>query len=48
MPTLHNYKTGELIREATQEELRASIEAAKRDGGSGVILADETAYYVTE
>jgi hypothetical protein len=37
MPTLHDYETAEVIREATHAELKASKEAAFRDGGAGVI-----------
>lgn len=36
-PTLHDYRTGEIIRNATAAELKASREAALRDGGAGVI-----------
>lgn len=36
-PTLHDYETGEVIRRATAAELKASKEAAFRDGGAGVI-----------
>lgn len=36
-PTLHDYETGEVIRHATAAELKASKEAAFRDGGAGVI-----------
>lgn len=46
--TLHNYKTGEAIRPATAAELAASIEAAKSDGGAGVITVDGVACYVQE
>lgn len=45
---LHNYKTGEVIRPATAEELAASIEAAKADGGAGVIVVDGVSCYVQE
>jgi len=52
MPTLHDYHTGAVIRTATAGELAASIEAAKHDGGSGVILVDvfgeETYCYAME
>jgi len=40
MATLHNYETGESIRKATAKELAESIEAAKHDGGAGVIVVD--------
>lgn len=38
---LYDYNTGELIRPATPDELAASIEAADRDGGAGVILVED-------
>lgn len=46
--TLTNYETGEAIRPATAEELAASIEAAKTDGGAGVIEVDGVSCYVQE
>lgn len=46
--TLHNYKTGEAIRPATAAELAASIEAAKTDGGAGVIVVDGVSCYAQE
>lgn len=46
--TLRNYKTGEAIRPATADELAASREAAKHDGGAGVITVDGVACYVEE
>ncbi len=48
MNTLHDYKTGEIIRPATDAELAASIEAAKTDGGRGVIVVDGVSCYVAE
>jgi len=45
-PLLCDYQTGDTIREATIEELRASIKAAKHDGGAGVILIDGKPCYV--
>lgn len=45
---LLDYKTGEFIRWATAAELAASIEAAKRDGGTGVISVDGRSCYVQE
>lgn len=48
MATLHNYDTGEAIREATTEELAESIEAAEHDGGAGVIEVDGVRCYVVE
>lgn len=44
--TLRNYQTGEAIREATADEIVASIAAAKRDGGAGVIEIDGLSCYV--
>lgn len=44
--TLMAYDTAETIREATSEETRASIEAAQRDGGAGVIEVDGRRCYV--
>lgn len=35
---LYDYNTAEFIRPAAAEELAASIEAATKDGGAGVIL----------
>lgn len=46
--TLHNHKTGEAIRPATADELAASIEAARTDGGAGVIVVDGVSCYVQE
>lgn len=46
--TLHDYKTGEYIREATEAELAASIDAAEHDGGSGVIQVDGQSAYAQE
>jgi hypothetical protein len=40
MATLHDYVTGEEIREALDAETRASIETARVDGGAGVINVD--------
>lgn len=37
---LHDYQTGAALRPATEEELQSSIEAARRDGGTGVIEID--------
>lgn len=47
-PVLHNYKTGEQIRNATSAELTASIDAAEHDGGTGVIVVDGVSCYVVE
>ena len=43
---LHDYKTGEVIRDATPAELAESIEAEKHDGGAGVIVVDGRNCYV--
>lgn len=37
---LYDYETATIIRPATVDELGASIDAATRDGGAGVILVD--------
>jgi hypothetical protein len=47
-PILHNYETGQQIRNATQEELTESIEAADTDGGAGVITVDGVDCYVED
>lgn len=44
--TLHDYSTGEYLRDATQEETDESIAAARTDGGAGVILVDGRSCYV--
>ena len=43
---LCSYQTGEGIRRATREELIASLAAASRDGGAGVIVVDGRSCYV--
>lgn len=48
MAKLCNYKTGETIREATEEETQESREAAESDGGRGVIEVDGVNCYVVE
>lgn len=48
MATLHDYRTGEVLREAAADELAASIDAAERDGGAGVIEVDGRTCYVVE
>ena len=45
---LINYSTGDIVRPATADELRASIDAAKIDGGAGVIDVDGRSCYVSE
>jgi len=48
-PLLHLYSTGEELRPATAEEHRASIRAARFDGGAGVIVLDDgRRCYVTD
>jgi len=43
---LCNYTTGNVIRTATATEYRASLEAARVDGGAGVISVDGESCYV--
>lgn len=43
---LMSYDDAEAIRPATHAEVLASIEAAKHDGGAGVILVDDRRCYV--
>ena len=43
---LTDYNTAEVIREATEDEYDASVEAAKHDGGAGVIDVDGRRCYV--
>jgi hypothetical protein len=38
--SVHDYQTGDVLRPATEDELRSSIDAAQRDGGAGVIEID--------
>ena len=45
---LRDYRTNAAIRPATADELRDSIETAKRDGGSGVIDVDGQSCYVED
>jgi len=45
-PTLHRYDTGEELRDATPAELAESVEAARHDGGAGVIRVDGVRCYV--
>lgn len=40
------YDSGIILRDATDEEEEASIEAAKTDGGAGVIIVDDRSCYV--
>jgi len=46
--TLYDYKNGEPIRPATATETAASYEAARYDGGAGVIEVDGVSCYVWE
>ncbi len=43
---LYDYHTGAFIRRATREELIASLEAARKDGGAGVIKVEDKECYV--
>ena len=45
---LINYETNEHIRTASKEEQAESIDAAKHDGGAGVILVDGVRCYVQD
>lgn len=45
--TLHDYFSGDYIREATPEEVAASVEAAQHDGGHGVIDVNGRSCYVS-
>ena len=45
-PTLHRYDTGEELRDATPAELAESVEAARHDGGAGVIEVAGVRCYV--
>ena len=47
-PVLCDYATGASLRNATVEELAASVEAAEHDGGAGVITVDGRDCYVLE
>lgn len=40
MANLMKYEDGSFIREATQDELEASLSAAERDGGAGCITVE--------
>lgn len=44
--TLHDYRTGDYIRDATLEETAASMNTAQHDGGAGVIPVDGRSCYV--
>jgi hypothetical protein len=45
--TLHDYKSGDVIRRATDAEAQASVEAAKSDKGAGVITVNGRSCYVS-
>lgn len=45
-PYLIDYATGDAIREATEQEFHASMEAAQHDGGAGVIDVDGRLVFV--
>lgn len=45
---LMDYYTGEESRPATKSEAEESAEAAKWDGGAGVILVDGRSCYVSD
>lgn len=45
-PTLYDYRTADALRVATLEELAESVDAARYDGGAGVILVDDQPCYV--
>ena len=47
-PVLYRYSDGKSIRNATDAELAASVEAAEHDGGAGVITVDGVDCYVVE
>jgi paraquat-inducible protein B len=47
-PVLYRYEDAQELRNATAEELAESIEAAKHDGGAGVITVDDVGCYVQE
>ena len=44
---LYDYSTGELIREATEDEIAASDKAAARDGGVGAFEAEVDGEMIT-
>lgn len=45
---LYRYDDAEAIRNATADELAASLKAAESDGGAGVITVDGVDCYVQE
>jgi len=48
MASLMNIDTNEEVREATDEELADSLDAAEHDGGVGAIDVDGTTCYVAD
>lgn len=48
MANLMKYEDASIIRTATPEELKASEDAAKRDGGVGAITVDGVTCYVID
>jgi hypothetical protein len=48
MAKLCDYDTAEVIREATEEEAKASRETTKHDGGAGVVLVNGERCYVED
>lgn len=48
MPRLMKYDDASVIREATMEEWEESVEAAKHDGGAGVIEVSGVSCYVED
>lgn len=45
---LRDFNTTDYLRPATEQELEASREAARHDGGAGVIIVDGRKCYVEE
>ena len=43
---LYDYQTGDALRPTTEDELRSSIDAARQDGGAGVIEIDGRSCFV--
>ncbi|MCS6287745.1 MAG: hypothetical protein H8K10_02065 [Nitrospira sp.] len=48
LPILYRYADAQALRNATAQELEASIEAATHDGGAGVITVEGVDCYVVE
>lgn len=47
-PVLYDINTGDAIRNATSDEIVASLSAAEHDGGVGAINVDGRTCYVQE